>query len=660
MASAVPKSRPRQSMAPTVAPLQHQQQSPPFQADHYAFPSPNAQPYDHSPASYTFTGPVCRYINGAHFQQLLDRINVGLQRSTQEEEKRAVIDANFDALESDVHGEIRRLKAELFTSHGLRPSPNKRPPDDDPSSNYSSPDAKRPKADDEDDEVNARGSWRCLYYENDPDSNFHCKGKRYKRVSELRRHIKTHTLPHYCKDCGYRTAEERRLQNHKCEPGNKKRYSPVTEEDRLKHEQLARMGIKVGQMRLILFGKKSDNEEDNIADDDSINSEGPSRRQSFSDSQQPQHLPTFVPVSFPGFQNPILTSQAPLDGVTLSPSAPMYIVPHLPQMPHIAHTQYVVPHGLHHPHPTPPFHPGSAPHSPIMQPGHNHSYYNSDYHQESNDFVLYDNNGTVTSSPSHHQQSPPPNNYQLYTMPGQSPGYTIYSPPPGMPQRQDSLGNYLSTVFPETNGGGLDNFEGGVTARAMPAELIAEMEENLRRQGRTDTKLGVAEKSKNFFRSLSSRSLGKPDGSESSGAERKMSFWKRRTASAPAELGNRKTEEHGILGGIKKIFWIGVGRKRPTRVEEARADTAAPTAAPAAAATPAEGAPAPSLPAPSLPAPVVLAATAEETPAATTTPAAPAPTKQPAATSSTVPAEEVITPAMAAPVVTLPMVQATA
>lgn len=172
----------------------------------------------------------------------------------------------------------------------------------------------------------------------------------------------------------------------------------------------------------------------------------------------------------------------------------MYIVPHLPQMPHIAHTQYVVPHGLHHPHPTPPFHPGSAPHSPIMQPGHNHSYYNSDYHQESNDFVLYDNNGTVTSSPSHHQQSPPPNNYQLYTMPGQSPGYTIYSPPPGMPQRQDSLGNYLSTVFPETNGGGLDNFEGGVTARAMPAELIAEMEENLRRQGRTDTKLGVAEK----------------------------------------------------------------------------------------------------------------------------------------------------------------------
>jgi len=262
-------------MTPTVAPLLQQQQSPlfplqqspSFQTDHCAFPSPNSQPYDRSPAPYIFAGPTCHYLSLPVFQQFLDRINAGLQRSTQEEEKRAVIDASFEHFEDEVHNEIRRLKAEIFTSHGLRPSPNKRPPDDGPSSIYSSPDAKRPRADDEDDEVNAKGCWRCLYYENDPSSNFHCKGKRYKRVSELRRHIKTHTLPHYCKDCGYRTAEERRLQSHKCEPGNRKRYSPVTEEDRLKHEQLARMGIKVGQMRLILFGKKSDNEEDGIADD---------------------------------------------------------------------------------------------------------------------------------------------------------------------------------------------------------------------------------------------------------------------------------------------------------------------------------------------------------------------------------------------------------
>jgi len=265
-------------MAPTVAPLQQQsplfslQHTPPsFQQEQYAFPSPNSQPYDISPASFTFAGPTCRYLNAVVYQQFLDRLNAGLQRSTQEEEKRAVIDAHFEVFENDVHSEIRRLKAELFTSHGLLPSSNKRPPDDDPSSIHSSPDAKRPKPDDEDDEVNAKGSWRCLYYENDRESNYHCKGKRYKRVSELRRHIKTHTLPHYCKVCGYRTAEERRLQNHKCELGNKKRYPPVTEEDQLKHEQLARMGIKVGQMRQILFGKKSDSEEDCVADDGTLN-----------------------------------------------------------------------------------------------------------------------------------------------------------------------------------------------------------------------------------------------------------------------------------------------------------------------------------------------------------------------------------------------------
>jgi hypothetical protein len=38
------------------------------------------------------------------------------------------------------------------------------------------------------------------------------------------------------------------------------KYPRITEEDRLKHEQLGRMGIKVGQMRSILFGKDSDSE----------------------------------------------------------------------------------------------------------------------------------------------------------------------------------------------------------------------------------------------------------------------------------------------------------------------------------------------------------------------------------------------------------------
>jgi len=324
----------------------------------------------------------------------------------------------------------------------------------------------------------------------------------------------------------------------------------------------------------------------------------------------------------------------------------MYIVPHLPQMPLIQHPQYVVPHGLHHAHPTPPFHPGSVPHSPNMQPGHNQSYYN----QEASDFVLYDSNGTVTSSSPSHQHSPPPGNYQLaYTMAGHSPPYTMYSPPPGMPQpqRQDSLGNYLSAVFPENNGVAAE----GATNRAMPSELIAEMEENLRKQGRTDTKPSIAEKSKKFLRSLSSRSLGKPDGG-SSGAERKLSFWKRRTESAPPDLGTQKKEESGFVAGIKKIFSIGVGRKRPSRVEEVKADAVGPNSAPAGTATPAEGVSTATPPA-------AAAAAAERTPAAAiTTPAAP--TEQPPTVTATAPAAEAITPAVVVPVSVVPMVQATA
>lgn len=110
--------------------------------------------------------------------------------------------------------------------------------------------------DDEDEEQPSKniGAWKCLFFEHDPNRYPQCGQRRYKRVSELRRHIKTHTLPHYCSACGYRTAEERRLGGHKCEESNRKRYEPVTEEDKQKHEQLAKMGVKVGQMKMILFG----------------------------------------------------------------------------------------------------------------------------------------------------------------------------------------------------------------------------------------------------------------------------------------------------------------------------------------------------------------------------------------------------------------------
>jgi len=113
--------------------------------------------------------------------------------------------------------------------------------------------------------------------------------------------------------------------------------------------------------------------------------------------------------------------------------------------------------------------------------------------------------------------------------------------------------------------------------------------------------------------------------------------------------------------GIKKIFWIGVGRKKPARVEEVEPNTAAPAAAPAAdadndadATAPSEGAPT-AIP----PVPVVLVAPAEETPATTALVPA-APTEQPPTVTPTVPAEDAVAPVMVAPIAILPMVQATA
>ena len=223
------------------------------------------------------------YTDATPYRAVLARIMEAIaDDNLSPDEKRRIIDARFDWYQNEVIEEIALLKIDCLQSQGLPVLSNKRRPDDDdhlsPSLHHS-PDVKKTRLDPDDepdDEVNAKGTWRCLYFEEDPETYYHCKDKSYKRVSELRRHIKTHTLPHCCSDCGYRTAEERRLLNHKCDPSNRKKYSPVTEEDRLKHEQLARMGIKVGHMRTILFGKKSDGE--SLNGDDGTPSRPPAKK----------------------------------------------------------------------------------------------------------------------------------------------------------------------------------------------------------------------------------------------------------------------------------------------------------------------------------------------------------------------------------------------
>ena len=257
----------RNPMAPTAAPQNnnHNQQQQSY-GGAASFPSPNSTTFANSPSNVVLLNlNVIAYSYYENFHAVLTK---HVSEAVHTEEKCAIVESNFDYLQDQVLVEIRRLRIEFLNSQGL-PIPHKRRNENDDDENDDSKKIK--KADSEDvgspeEEVNVKGSWRCLYYEEDPDSNFHCKDKRYKRVSELRRHIKTHTLPHYCEKCGYRTAEERRLQNHKCEVGNRKKYSPVSEEERLKHEQLARMGIKVGQMRNILFGKKGDGDDANGVD----------------------------------------------------------------------------------------------------------------------------------------------------------------------------------------------------------------------------------------------------------------------------------------------------------------------------------------------------------------------------------------------------------
>ncbi|KAF8542022.1 hypothetical protein BDD12DRAFT_979285 [Trichophaea hybrida] len=291
--------------------------------------------------------------------------------------------------------------------------------------------------------------------------------KRYKRASELRRHVKTHTLPHCCNKCGYRTAEERRLQNHKCELKNRKKYSPVTEEDRIKHEQLARLGIKVGHMRTILFGKKSDAE--SVDGDDDTESSENSRRPSISKVNLMQSL---LPINFTyQHANPITTTQPQHPNLVAisqasSPPLPMFGTPHLPQQmlpqmpPHMPQqmsqqtppqmAQQMMCPASH----TPPFQPGSSmPHSPVQ--GHAAWYYHGVHQQDTGDFVLYPpatyhpqspipggplgSEGSSSSSPplSNHNHQSPPGNY-THQIP-----YTKAEQDPSPVDRADSLNTFL-------------------------------------------------------------------------------------------------------------------------------------------------------------------------------------------------------------------------
>ncbi|KAF8535016.1 hypothetical protein BDD12DRAFT_367293 [Trichophaea hybrida] len=634
----------RNPMAPTAAPqqpmqiqIQHQQHQQHQHQQHQqyqqqpqysgaAFPSPNSAGHSLSPG---FVPNMTIYIDYSYYMQFLGR-TIEVTKTLQSlDDKRNIIDQRFDSFQYEVTEEIKMLKNTFLHSQGLPPSTNKRRTDDeDPSSSlHSSPDAKKSRTDVEEgdspeDEVNTKGAWRCLYYEEDPETHFHCKDKRYKRVSELRRHVKTHTLPHCCNKCGYRTAEERRLQNHKCEPGNRKKYSPVTEEDRIKHEQLARLGIKVGHMRTILFGKKSDAESVN-GDDDTEGSEN-SRRPSISKVNPMQSL---LPINFTyQHANPITTTQPQHPNLVAisqasSPPLPMFGSPHLPQqmlpqMPsHIQQMPQQMPPQMaqqmmrpaSH---TPPFQPGSSmPHSPAQ--GHAAWYYHGIHQQDTGDFVLYPpatyhpqspipggplgSEGSSSSSPplSNHNHQSPPGNY-THQIP-----YTKAEQDPSPVARVDSLSTFLQDVFPEVDGAPVIN-------RAMPQSEIREMEKNLKKLEEAEklrngidragtrtsflvkvrqNRVEIVEKSRSLLRRLSTHSTG-PE---------RRGFW--RSWSAPPNLGNdrvapkdenaatitttaadatattattpataaqQKKAEGGIVGSLKKVFMISIGKRRPT------------------------------------------------------------------------------------------------
>ncbi|KAI5817282.1 hypothetical protein BZA77DRAFT_38705 [Pyronema omphalodes] len=543
----------RNSMATTAAPLSlpHQQAHTQFQNDQYQqyqyqqpqqnfFPSPNSAGHEMSPGydAFQLNEPLIpNFINPIPYYDFTQRLLQHVQSNPDQGPfaKQTTIETYFDSFKDDLLKELRKLKEGFYMQCGVQVPTNKRRNDDeDPlSSHENSPDNKKTRVDDDcesgDEEAPAssQGRWRCLYYEEDPEQYFHCKEKNYKRVSELRRHIKTHTLPHYCEKCGYRTAEERRLQSHKCEPANRKKYSPVTEEDRIKHEQLARMGIKVGQMRTILFGKKSDAESINGHADDSESSE-PSRQPSPTRLTYPNNVPNGAGM------NPM-----PINGLNPIP----YYVTSSPQHPSLVATSHPSPpYGyISALHPTPPFRPGSTiPHSPVQ--GEAASYYHGNQRP---DFTLYPQGpggayGAHTpsdgskSSPSNYAQSPP---MQYYT--------TQAEQDPSPVARVDSLNTFLQDVFPEVN----DNpgAPGGVINRAMPKDEIREMERNMKIREKAEKKAakeerrrlglekGFLEKSRSFFLSLSSASTS---ATPNSCQDRKI-FWRRSTAPAKVPTTNQ-------------------------------------------------------------------------------------------------------------------------
>jgi hypothetical protein len=320
-------------------------------------------------------------------------------------------------------------------------------------------------------------------------------------------------------------------------------------------------------------------------------------------SQQP--LPQQYVATFPPFQQSVMAPQDSLNLVTMAPNTPMTMAPNNPMTMAPDNQMYTATQMPMHPMhmTTPPFNPGS-PHSPFQ--GHAATYYYSQSNPNpQNDFLLYPQSHGSSSPPGNHT---PPEHFSIQP---------YADPVPGLP-RTDSLNRFLQDVIPE----GIPE----VRERSMPKEEIEAMEENLRKQEKEEKErqrrqekeekelqrqqekeekmrrkglsralsttwgsrisgISVTERytypfspdhsctdripsSRNFFRSFSTRSKANSDGD----SPKKRS----RQQSAPPELNGEtrlspsdqeeKKEEGGVVASIKKIFWIGVGRKRPSAV----------------------------------------------------------------------------------------------
>ncbi|KAI5783685.1 hypothetical protein EDC01DRAFT_217235 [Geopyxis carbonaria] len=481
--ASIPKTRARAPTAPVAAP--HDE------------PSSLPSPHDSEEGSNQIL--TRGNVNGPP-GLISDEVRLRLNHRTQEailkysnpmHNVRAVVDNQLQIFRQEVMEELNTWRAEFLSAVG---QPLKRPPDDDLIYYSGSPEGKKIKSDQEDDDeeeeggVKNTGGWRCLYYEEDPRTYAQCGEKRYKRVSELRRHIKTHTLPHHCQKCGYRTAEERRLTTHKCEDANKKRYSPVTPEDRKKHEQLARMGIKVGQMKVILFGSAEEKrpesfESSALGDDESdqLRQTYQSNSHSLSQAQQTD----FVPSNYPGFtphmhtspHMPVHTSPPMVHGLIQPPVPPTFLNDNLIQQ-QMVQPPFVQFHNIpiHHSPTTglasnyysapcdPPLYP--APQSPITPDGRMNNQVPAPL--------------SVGTSPGSNQMSPQ-QQYSYYAPSGvdasmpMNPSYT-------RTRTSESLDNFLSSTFPEMHdmrrGANVSEPEYCVTRR-MPDSEIQAMERNL-------------------------------------------------------------------------------------------------------------------------------------------------------------------------------------